>query len=113
MIADDSGTMRGMIRDLLQSTDVLFIEACSGIEAVEKYRRSAVDWVLMDVMMESMNGISAARKIRAMDPTAKIIMVSQYDDPDLRAAAAEAGSVGYVVKDNLSQLTDWIPRKSL
>ncbi len=109
MIVDDSSAMRTMIRSMLKPTGAAFIEVSGGDDAVRDSRRSSVDWVLMDVMMEPVNGIDAAKQIRAIDPDARILMVSQYDDADLRMAAADAGSLGYIVKKNLSQLYEWIP----
>jgi DNA-binding NarL/FixJ family response regulator len=62
------------------------------------------DFVLMDIQMEGVDGITATRQIKAAHPTARIIMVTNYDQPDLREAAYQAGACGYVSKENLLEL---------
>jgi len=51
-----------------------------------------------------MDGITATRQIRASDPTARIIIVTQYDEADLREEAKAAGACGYVRKENLLEV---------
>jgi DNA-binding NarL/FixJ family response regulator len=50
------------------------------------------------------DGIQATRQIKAADPAAKIVIVTDYDDDALRAAAMRAGACGYALKDNLLDL---------
>jgi len=61
-------------------------------------------WVLMDVEMNPMDGITATFKIREHFVAARILIVTQYDDSEMRAAARAAGALGYVLKDNLFEL---------
>jgi DNA-binding NarL/FixJ family response regulator len=58
----------------------------------------------MDIQMAVMDGLTATRRIRAVDPAARVIMVTDHDQSDLREAARQAGACGYVVKDNLPEL---------
>jgi DNA-binding NarL/FixJ family response regulator len=55
----------------------------------------------MDVSIVPMDGITATRHIVETFPSARIVIVTQYDDARFRAAAQEAGACGYVVKENL------------
>ncbi len=48
-----------------------------------------------------MDGLTATQRIHAAYPEAQILMVTQYDDRELRAAASAAGASGYVLKDDL------------
>ena len=59
------------------------------------------DIVLMDVRMPRMDGLAATRQIREFHPGARVVIVTDYDDEDLRKAAMEAGARGYVLKQNL------------
>ncbi len=54
--------------------------------------------------MNGMSGLEATRRIVAAHPEARILMLTQYDDAEMRRAAAEAGARGYVLKENLFSL---------
>jgi len=54
--------------------------------------------------MKNLDGIAATEQIKAMDPRARIILVSDYDDAALRESARHAGVCGYVLKDNLLEV---------
>jgi len=66
------------------------------------------DIVLMDVRMPMMDGLTATRQIRKHDPLARVVIVTDYDEDELRAMATEAGAYGYVVKQNLTRLAELI-----
>lgn len=103
-IVDDSLNMRETIKSVLSGLRARFIEADNGEEAVKQYASQAPDLVIMDVCMERMDGIAATQAIRTASPHAKVIIVSQYGDSDMREAAKEAGAAEYVLKDDLSEL---------
>ena len=54
--------------------------------------------------MARMGGLEATRRLRAADRTARVLIVTDYDDAHWRAAATEAGACGYVLKDNLLEV---------
>jgi CheY-like chemotaxis protein len=106
LIVDDSASVRRVIRILIAGIADDIYECANGTEALTLYSAERPDVVLMDIQMghRGMDGITAARHIRAAYPAARIIMVTDYDQSDLREAAREAGACGYVVKDNLPEL---------
>lgn len=107
LIVDDNPMMRQMIRAVVGDLAEAVTECSDGDEAVEAYaanRFSASDRVLMDMQMVRVSGLEATRRIRTVFPDARIIIVTQYDDPIWREAAAEAGACGYVLKDDLIEL---------
>jgi DNA-binding NarL/FixJ family response regulator len=55
----------------------------------------------MDLQMARVGGLEAIRRLVASDPTARVLVVTDYDDAHWRAAALAAGACGYVLKDNL------------
>ena len=101
LIVDDSPRFRGLIKTILAGLADDVQECTDGDEVVAAYRARRPDWVLMDVQMPQTGGLEATRRILAVDPAARVLIVTDYDDVHWRAAAIEAGACGYVLKDNL------------
>ena len=76
-------------------------ECGDGAEALSAYTSCRPDWVLMDIRMKEMDGISATRQIKASFPDAQIMIVTDYDNQNMREAARNAGACEYVTKENL------------
>ncbi len=72
--------------------------ASSGPEAVATIQRTKPDVVLMDMEMPGMGGLAATRQILAVRPEARVIVVSAHDEDIRKAAALEAGAIGYLSK---------------
>ena len=64
----------------------------------------------MDIRMPTVDGIAATSQIRIFDPTATIVIVTDYDDSQLREASAAAGASDYTLKDNLPDLVGLLER---
>jgi DNA-binding NarL/FixJ family response regulator len=79
-------------------------EAVDGNEAITIYDRVMPDWVLMDVEMKPMDGLTASRVILQSHPNARIIVLTSFDNVSYREAAQKAGAMAYVLKTNLSEL---------
>jgi CheY-like chemotaxis protein len=101
LVVEDSEAMRRLIRKVICAPTDHYYECSDGGEALATYAQHRPDWVLMDIGMKTMDGITATRRIRAAFPEAKIVIVTNYDDPDLREAARAAGACGYILKENL------------
>ncbi|MGH9155466.1 MAG: response regulator [Acidimicrobiales bacterium] len=101
LIADDQALFRrGLCVVLGPETGVEVIgEAENGQEAVDRARDLAPDVILMDVRMPRLNGIEAARQIRAEVPCTKILMLTVSDDEDDLFEAIKAGANGYLLKE--------------
>ena len=104
LIVDDSPEFRELLRTIVGGLADDVSECADGDEAVAAYGRQRPDWVLMDLQMARMGGLEATRRILAADPSARVVIVTQYDDGHWRAAAHAAGACGYVLKDNLLDL---------
>jgi CheY-like chemotaxis protein len=104
LIVDDNAAVRRLIADIVTPFADEIRECAHGAEALSAYNAQRPDLVLMDIRMDEMDGIEATRRIKAADPTAKIIIVTDYDDDALRQAAIREGACGYLLKDNLLDL---------
>ncbi len=101
LIVEDNELMRRLIKSLISDLADVIIERGAGDAACEAYAANRPDWVLMDVQLPGMDGIAATGRIKAAFPDARILIVTDYGDEPLRAAARAAGACGYVLKENL------------
>jgi two-component system, chemotaxis family, chemotaxis protein CheY len=108
MVVDDNKRMRDVIKDTLSAISCSIIECSSGQDAVDGYERSLPDWVLMDVKMKPMNGITALSEIKKNHPEAKIIMVTNCVEEEISSASFKAGATAFVRKESLSLIPDLI-----
>jgi CheY-like chemotaxis protein len=104
LIVDDNPRFRELLRTVLAGLVDEVNECADGGEAVAAYGVRRPDWVLMDLQMGRVGGLEATRRILAVDRTARVVIVTHYDDAHWRAAAVAAGACGYVLKDNLLEL---------
>jgi CheY-like chemotaxis protein len=104
LIVDDNPLMREMVRQYLPVMTDEVREVDDGALAVAAYRDFLPDFVLMDWQMKLMDGLTATRRIVGDFPNARILIVTQFDDRELRSAASEAGAVGFVLKEDLQSL---------
>jgi len=112
MIVEDNPAMRKAIRSVVAGKKDTVIECTNGEEAVSRYRSDHPDLILMDISMPVLDGIKAARAIRAMDPQARIVMVSENDSEAFRKASFDAGASDFVPKSDLFELEQVIQRRS-
>jgi DNA-binding NarL/FixJ family response regulator len=104
LIADDHELIRRGLRSILITRPEFEIcaEVADGREAIEAARSLKPDVVLLDITMPHVNGFDATRVIRRDVPQAKVIILSQYDESDVKSRALEAGAQGYISKSDAS-----------
>lgn len=105
LVVDDHAPFRAVLKTLLAESGAKVVECGSAVEALRRFDDLQPDWVLMDVEMPELDGIAATRKLKSRRPQTRVVIVTQYDDADMRAEAARAGASAYVLKDDLTALT--------
>lgn len=105
LIVDDHEMVRlGVASYLAIQEDIEVIaEAVNGQEAYDKAMALHPDLILMDVVMDEMDGIEATQAILADWPEARILMVTSFLDDDKLYPALEAGAKGYILKTSSAQ----------
>jgi len=100
LIADDDHLMRAGLIELLTSDPEIEIigEASTGREAVERARRLAPDVVLMDVRMPDLDGIGATRELSRAAPTARVLILTTFEQDDYIFGSLRAGASGFLLK---------------
>ena len=73
-------------------------EASDGPEAVLKAEELKPDLIVLDIGLPKLNGIEAARRIRQLSPSSKIVFLSLHNSPDVVQGALSTGALGYVYK---------------
>ena len=104
LIVEDHAPMRATLRLWLADLAAPITECDNGTEVCACYARHQPDWVLMDIDLPGQDGITATRELLRANPAARVLMVTGYDDAEMRSAAAAAGACGYVLKENLLDL---------
>jgi DNA-binding NarL/FixJ family response regulator len=101
LIADDQAVFRRGLYVVLGSEEGIEVvaEAEDGESAIARAEETAPDVVLMDVRMPRVNGIEAARRIRELLPSSKILMLTVSDEEDDLYEAIKAGANGYLLKE--------------
>jgi CheY-like chemotaxis protein len=108
LIADDNADMRKMLKSICVNLFSNILECDDGDSAVRIYGTEKPDWVLMDIKMNRMDGITATREIKSVHPEAKIIIVSQFNDKTIVDAAKMSGAVEFVNKEDLTGVLEVI-----
>jgi DNA-binding NarL/FixJ family response regulator len=104
LIVDDNPAMRGLIKGFIREFAQEIFECADGCEVLDAYRAHLPDWVLMDVEMPKVDGFTATRNLIRKIPAARVVIVTRYDDDELRKEASLAGACGYVLKEDLTAL---------
>jgi CheY-like chemotaxis protein len=111
LLVDDSPRVRAVLRAILSDLAADLEECYDGDQVLASYEAFRPDLVLMDVRMPGMDGIQATALLKKTHPTARIVIVSDHEQDDVRAAARQAGAEAYVVKTNLVVLRELLAKR--
>jgi DNA-binding NarL/FixJ family response regulator len=100
LIADDHALVREGIAAFLKLCDdfEVIAEASDGIEAIEKTNKYRPDIIIMDINMPKLGGLEATIEIKKLHPEIKLLVLTQYEDPEYISRFLKAGVSGYLLK---------------
>jgi len=99
LIADDNQVFRGEIKRLLEGAqEVTVAEAEDGEEALRLAQELRPEVVLMDIVMPRIDGLEATRRIKAVQPETKVIILTIHDEELYRKAARESSADAFLLK---------------
>lgn len=99
LVVDDALFMRRLIGGVAAEAGWEVVgEAGDGAEGVALYDRLRPDLVTMDLVMPNMGGIEALQKIRELDPTARVVVITAVDQKQSLMDSIRHGAVDFIVK---------------
>ena len=99
LLVDDAAFMRMMLKDILTKNGYSVVgEAENGLQAIEKYNELKPNLTILDITMPEMDGIAAAKGIKAADPNALIVMCSAMGQQSMVVESIQAGARDFIVK---------------
>ena len=101
LVVDDHALLRTGVANIINLEPAMEVvaEAANGQDAIEAYRTHRPDVVLMDLRMPGIEGVEAVKRIREIDPQARVIVLTTYDADEDIARALQAGAKAYILKD--------------
>ena len=105
LIVDDSPTIRRMVKASLTPLGAEFIEAASGLEAIERLALGPIELMVLDLNMPDMHGLEVLGFVRANQKFQQlpVLVLTTRNEPESRAAAMQAGATAYLTKPFTAQ----------
>jgi len=99
LIAEDEETNFLFIEAILEDTKAILFWAKSGLEVINQFNQNKdIDLILMDIKMPEMDGLTATKKIREIDPNVPIIAQTAYAMSEDKNKCLKAGCNDYLTK---------------
>ena len=98
LIVDDAAFMRLKTSKFLTECGYEVVEASNGAEAVDAYKRQKPDCVLLDITMPDMDGLTALKELRKIDPEARVTMLTAMGQQSIVLDALKSGAKDFIVK---------------
>lgn len=105
LIVDDDRLVCSSLKTILEAQGQTIAGiGYSGREALQLYRETQPDVLLMDIRMEDMNGVDASEAILHSDPHARILFLTTFSDDEYIIRALKLGVKGYILKQNFDSI---------
>ncbi|KLO23644.1 hypothetical protein X275_02115 [Marinitoga sp. 1197] len=119
LVVDDDKVIRDVLKKVLESAKYEIDLADGGKKAIELIKNTEYDVVLLDIIMEDMDGIEVLRKAKKISPLTTVIMMTAYSSPDYVLHALTLGATDFIekpfepdhminlVKENVERVKRW------
>jgi len=98
LLADDDAALRESVQKLLESEFRIVASVGDGQALLEAAQALTPDLIIADISMPFLDGFQAIRRLKAIQPNARIIFLTVHDERPFVAEAMKIGASGYVVK---------------
>lgn len=106
LVVDDDAFVTMSLKTILESDKDIEVVAVgnNGEQAISLYNEYKPDVLLMDIRMETMNGLEAAEKIFAIEKNANILFLTTFSDDEYIIKALNLGARGYLLKQDFESI---------
>lgn len=106
LLADDHPWVRKGMRNILQrNPDIEVVgEASNGLQAIEMVEKLSPDILLLDMEMPVLDGTQVAARLRELDSSVQILVLSAHDDQQYIQSMLDAGAAGYLIKEEVPEI---------
>ena len=106
LIVEDNSFFRQTLRESLQMSfpGIAIDEAANGVEALQRVNAFLPDLILMDIRLPGESGLGLTKKIKEIYPDVTVFILTHYDTPECREAAARYGADRFIAKDSLNRM---------
>ena len=103
LLVEDNSSFRHTLHEMLhqQFPQVDVLEASDGKAALKSIAKSRPDMVFMDITLPDENGLELASRIKTLDPSIMVIILTSHDIPEYRQAAYRNGASCYMCKKSI------------
>ena len=101
LLVDDHPIVREGVQSLLSNYEEFVVvgEAEDGETAVFQFRALQPDITLLDIRLPDESGLTVLNRLRQIQPTARILLLTSFEDDEYVMAALQAGAQGYILKN--------------
>jgi len=98
LVVDDEPDFLNLIKIRLEASDYDVITALDGISALDKVKSDNPDAVLLDIQMPGMDGLEVLKRIRQVDNTLPVFMITAFSSDERFKLANKLNASGFIVK---------------
>ncbi|HLX12098.1 MAG TPA: response regulator transcription factor [Bacteroidota bacterium] len=108
LIVEDNAAMADNIAKSVATPEDEVFRCTTSALVLHMYEEHKPNVVLMDIRIKPLNGVKTTKMLKDLHPEVKVVMLTTHNEPEYREGARQAGAVGYILKDNLSSLRNFV-----